>query len=129
MVSRFHRLSFVVGTVALSIAASRVANDTGEAGSWFITFASVLLIAASDAGRDVDQSARSLTASSGGRPYGKALEDLTESEAPKWLAAAIPAVIFLTVVAVLAFTVESDPFGKDKPEDVPEVTAPTPKNP
>lgn len=111
--SRFHRVWFVVGTVTLSVAASRVANDTTELGSWLLTLASVLMIASSDVGRDLDQNARRLAASSGRISYDKALADLAESDSPRWLPATVPAVAVLMVSAGVAFSLSA--IGLDDP--------------
>jgi hypothetical protein len=127
--SRFHRVWFVVGTVVLAVSASRVANDTTEIGSWLLTVGSVLMIAASDAGRDFDERARRLAAASGaGISYEEALNDLVRSEAPRWLAAVLPVVAALVVAAVIAYTVDFSALTDEdpkKPSDTPTSESPS----
>jgi hypothetical protein len=105
--ARFHRLTFVLGTVGLAIAGSRVANDVEEVGSWLLTLASIFLIAGSDVGQELASASKQLALKST-RPYAESLDAIVKRDAPKWLAAALLGGVLLAATAAVAYIVQDD---------------------
>ena len=62
---RFHRALLIVATVGVAVAASRVATDASDVGSWLLTAAFALLLLVADLAREVEEAAGSLADSSG----------------------------------------------------------------
>jgi hypothetical protein len=105
--SRFSRVVFVVGTVALAIAGSRVANDVESWGDWLLTTAAVILIAGADVGRELNDHARSLAMESK-MPFAQSLSDVVGTHGSRWSVAAIPTALFLIGLSVLAYPLQDD---------------------
>jgi hypothetical protein len=96
---RYHRVLFVVGTVVLAVAGSRVANDLSEYGSWILVAASVGMIAASDVAREMEQVATVLAESSRAE-IGTARRDVVEARSPRWLPWALIGSVLLLVATI-----------------------------
>ncbi len=100
--ARFHRLTFVLGTVGLAIAGSRVASDVGELGSWLLTAGSVVLVASSDIGQDLYTNAKRLAANAG-MSRDESLQALVQSEAPRWFGGSFILAVLLAAASVFAY--------------------------
>lgn len=118
--ARFHRLTFVLGTVGLAIAGSRVANDVGEVGSWLLTTASILIIATSDVGQELATNAKQLAMKSG-TSYTQSLEAIVQRDAPRWLAVAMVLAILLLASSGAAYALqgESENTERSRPTETP----------
>lgn len=76
--TRFHRTLLVLSTIGISVAASRVANDVREYGSWLVTAGGASLMIAADLGREVEDRASAL-ASKAQTDLAKARADVLEA--------------------------------------------------
>jgi hypothetical protein len=65
-IMRFHRALLIVATVGLAVAASRVASNSSEVGSWLLTLAFGLLLLLADVAREIEEAAQALSKSSTG---------------------------------------------------------------
>lgn len=99
---RFHRALLIAATVGVAVAASRVAADTSEVGSWILTAAFALLLLVADLAREVEQAAGSL-ADSSGKPAHDTRRDIYETRHSRSLPVALTIAILLFVASGVAY--------------------------